>query len=185
MSTPDPGGPAEGHEPTELVPLVRHYLGDLIYGANDGIVTTFAVVSGVTGAALESRVIIILGFANLLADGFSMGASNVLAIRSDEDARAASGRPPNEPFALRHGWWTFAAFIVAGAIPLLSYVFLPGPRAFPVAVTLTFIALFLVGAARSFVTTRSWLKSGLEMLMVGAAAAGVAYLLGAAIERLT
>ena len=175
----------EDHEPTEFIPLVRHYLGDLIYGANDGIVTTFAVVSGVTGAALESRVILILGFANLLAAGFSMGASNFLAIRSDEDARAASGRPPNEPFALRHGGWTFAAFVVAGVVPLLSYVFMPGDRAFPLAVTLTLACLFAVGAARSLVTTRNWFKAGAEMLIVGATAAAVAYAIGALIERLT
>ena len=56
--------------------LAGHYLPDLVYGANDGIITTFAVVSGVVGASLSERVIVILGLANLVADGFSMGASN-------------------------------------------------------------------------------------------------------------
>src|SRR3990170_3259516 len=46
------------------------YLGDLVYGGLDGVVTTFAVVSGVVGASLGSDVILILGLANLLADGF-------------------------------------------------------------------------------------------------------------------
>ena len=62
--------------------LIGHYLPDLVYGANDGIITTFAVVTGVVGAELSERIILILGFANLLADGFSMGASNYLARRS-------------------------------------------------------------------------------------------------------
>ena len=53
-----------------------NYLRDWVYGGVDGAVTTFAVVSGVAGAQLSSRVIIILGLANLLADGFSMAASN-------------------------------------------------------------------------------------------------------------
>jgi len=61
------------------------YLGDLVYGANDGIITTFAVVSGAAGAALSSGVIIILGLANLIADGISMGMSNFLALRSKRD----------------------------------------------------------------------------------------------------
>ena len=52
----------------EMARLSRHYLPDLVYGANDGIITTFAVVSGVVGAALSETVILILGFANLLAD---------------------------------------------------------------------------------------------------------------------
>jgi VIT family len=52
----------------ELTKAFAHYFPDLVYGANDGIITTFAVVSGVVGADLSERVILILGFANLLAD---------------------------------------------------------------------------------------------------------------------
>lgn len=60
-----------------LARRTRHsYLRDWVYGGIDGAVTTFAVVSGVTGAALGNRVIVILGIANLIADGFSMAASN-------------------------------------------------------------------------------------------------------------
>jgi VIT1/CCC1 family predicted Fe2+/Mn2+ transporter len=57
------------------------YLPDFIYGAIDGTVTTFAVVSGVAGASLSSDIVIILGFANLIGDGFSMAASNYLGTR--------------------------------------------------------------------------------------------------------
>ena len=58
------------------------YIGDFVYGANDGIVTTFAVGAGAAGAALSPGIVIILGVANLLADGFSMAASNFLSLRS-------------------------------------------------------------------------------------------------------
>lgn len=62
----------------------RHsYLRDFIYGAIDGAVTTFAVVAGVTGAGMASGVVIVLGVANLLADGFSMAASNYLGTRAE------------------------------------------------------------------------------------------------------
>jgi hypothetical protein len=64
------------------------YLKDFIYGAVDGAVTTFAVVSGVAGAGLSSGVIIILGLANLVADGFSMAASNFLGKSSRSGAPA-------------------------------------------------------------------------------------------------
>ena len=64
----------------------RHnYLRDWIYGGIDGSVTTFAVVTGVVGAALSPVVIVIMGFANLLADGFSMAASNFLGTKSEHD----------------------------------------------------------------------------------------------------
>ena len=63
------------------------YLGDAVYGALDGIITTFAVVAGVVGASLSTNIIIILGIANLLADGVSMAAGNYLSKRSDQGYR--------------------------------------------------------------------------------------------------
>ena len=64
----------------------RHnYLRDWIYGGIDGSVTTFAVVSGVVGAQLSPAIIIIMGVANLLADGFSMAASNFLGTKAEHD----------------------------------------------------------------------------------------------------
>ncbi len=61
------------------------YIGDLVYGANDGIITTFAVVSGAAGASFSPGIIIVFGMANPIADGISMGLSNYLAIRSRLD----------------------------------------------------------------------------------------------------
>lgn len=61
------------------------YLGEFVYGAIDGTVTTFAVVAGAAGAALSPGVVIILGFANLLADGFSMASGNFLSERTQRD----------------------------------------------------------------------------------------------------
>jgi VIT1/CCC1 family predicted Fe2+/Mn2+ transporter len=63
----------------------QNYLRDWIYGGVDGAVTTFAVVNGVAGARLSPWIILTLGFANLLADGFSMAASNFLGTKSEHD----------------------------------------------------------------------------------------------------
>lgn len=62
-----------------------NYLRDLIYGGIDGAITTFAIIAGVVGAGLASYIVIILGLANLLADGFSMAASNYLGTRAESD----------------------------------------------------------------------------------------------------
>jgi len=68
----------------------RSYLRDWVYGGVDGIVTTFAIVSGVVGARLSPQIILILGGASLLADGFAMAAGDYLATRSeDEEFRQA------------------------------------------------------------------------------------------------
>lgn len=77
------------HTPKAISSRLDHgftynYLRDFIYGAIDGTVTTFAVVAGVTGAHLQISVVIILGLANLFADGFSMAISNYLGTRADE-----------------------------------------------------------------------------------------------------
>ena len=63
----------------------HNYIRDFIYGGIDGAVTTFAVVSGVSGAELSPTIVLILGFANLAADGFSMAASNYLGTRAEQD----------------------------------------------------------------------------------------------------
>ena len=161
--------------------VAGHYLPDLVYGANDGIITTFAVVFGVVGASLSERVILILGFANLLADGFSMGASNYLARRSDVEFGAGNDRADG----LRHGAATIIGFVIAGVVPLVAYLApLPDGTRLPAAVGLTAAALFGVGASRSFVTKRGFLRSGGEMLLVGSLAAAVAFGIGALVAGL-
>ena len=61
------------------------YLGEFVYGGIDGCVTTFAVVAGAVGADLGGSVIIILGFANLFADGFAMSIGAYLSTKSEKD----------------------------------------------------------------------------------------------------
>lgn len=64
---------------------MRWSLEDFVYGATDGAVTTFAVVAGVIGASLSPSIVLILGFANLLADGFSMAIGNYLATKAQRE----------------------------------------------------------------------------------------------------
>ena len=61
---------------------MKHHFDDFIYGSIDGAVTTFAIVAGVVGASLSPGIILILGFANLFADGFSMAAANYQASKA-------------------------------------------------------------------------------------------------------
>jgi VIT1/CCC1 family predicted Fe2+/Mn2+ transporter len=86
-------GVDHGHTPEAIearlaAGMQHNYLRDFVYGGIDGAVTTFAVVSGVVGAELSVRVILILGAANLLADGFSMASSNFLGTKAERDAHA-------------------------------------------------------------------------------------------------
>ena len=73
-------------------PASRSYLGDAVLGGIDGCVTTFAIVAGSIGAGLPGLVALVLGLANLLADGFSMGVSNYQARRADRELLAKARR---------------------------------------------------------------------------------------------
>ena len=209
------------------------YIRDLVYGANDGIITTFAVVAGVTGGSLSSPVILILGFANLLADGLAMALGNYLGTKSEAAYIAAERAmetwevdhlPQEEVAEIRDiyqkkgftgpdldravaiitadkqrwvdemmtselqlipeldarpaqkGLATFIAFTLAGLMPLTPYIL--GFRSFLGSAAMTGLTLFFVGSLRTLITKRHWLRSGLEMLAVGAIAATVAYLTG-------
>lgn len=216
------------------------YLGDMVYGGLDGIVTTFAVVSGVAGASLGPGVVIVLGLANLLADGFSMATGAFLSTKSDQEyyqrewqreAWEVEHFPEGERAELfeiykKRGYsaeeaaqmvqiqsrqperWikammidelgmlrderkplvsalaTLISFVVAGSVPLLIYLIglfteIAPAVSFPVSLALSGVALFGLGAAKVLVTQRNPLRSGMEMLLVGSLAAGVAYLVGA------
>jgi VIT1/CCC1 family predicted Fe2+/Mn2+ transporter len=154
-------------------------LPDLIYGANDGLITTFAVVSGVTGASLPAQIVLILGLANLLADGVSMGASNYLAKRSRGKAEVQDRRS-----AAADGLVTLISFVLIGAIPLVAFILASTAWRFFATTLVTLLTLFTVGAMRTVVTRHRWWRAGLEMLMVGAAAAGIAYGIGALMSRI-
>ena len=68
-----------------MINRFEKYLGEFVYGGIDGCVTTFAVVAGSVGAGLDSAIIIVLGFANLLADGFAMSVGAYLSSKSNKD----------------------------------------------------------------------------------------------------
>jgi VIT family len=75
-------------EPQGTLQIARHYVRELIYGANDGIITTFAVVAGVAGGGLSLRVVPIIGAANLFANGLLIG-------RAATGRAARRTRPPD------------------------------------------------------------------------------------------
>jgi len=221
------------------------YLKDAVYGASDGIVTTFAVVAGVSGAALNPNIVLILGFANLVADGFSMAAGNYVGTRSEqeynqsvkriiaEDINSRSAEMKQEltkiymskgfdgkllkeltdktakdpelwantlltekysieswnESAIKSSIATFSAFVIAGFMPLVAYVFASGivlfaSHTFEVSIILTGLTLVAVGALKSNFTKRSVWKESAQMLFVGGAAAALAYYVGFLISTL-
>src|SRR5262245_5207022 len=162
-------------EPSGATATARHYIRDIVYGANDGLITTFAVVGGVAGGALSPVAVIVIGAANLAADGVSMGVGNLLSIRADEKAREAANLPELEAFPWKHGLATTIAFVIAGAVPLVPYLVAGAEGRLFWSTVLTFVSLFALGASRALVTVDRWWRSGLETLALGAVVALAAY----------
>jgi VIT1/CCC1 family predicted Fe2+/Mn2+ transporter len=159
----------------------------LMYGASDAIITTFAVVAGAAGAGLELRAVVILGLANLLADGLSMGVGDFLGERAEVLSNSHSLHRPL--------WLTSVAtalsFVAAGSLPLIPYVLswlglfeISSGHSLFVSVLATATSLFLVGCLRTLVTGRVWWKNGLEVLLLGGLAASVAYGVGVGLDML-
>jgi len=172
-------------EPKGAVAIARHYIRDLVYGANDGIITTFAVVAGVAGGSLSHVAVLIVGAANLAADSVAMGVRNLVAIRAHESALVADGRPEEETYPWKHGVATLVAFVGAGALPLLPYMLpIADGLHLPWSALLTMAALFGVGVARAAVTRDRWWRTGLEMLLLGGVVAIAAYGAGALVAAI-
>ncbi len=228
----------------DLLGIAEHdagynWLPNFVYGGIDGAVTTFAVVAGVEGAALSLPIILILGFANLFADGFSMAVGKYFSDVSDleqherirqiefnhletrrekevdevreimegygfkgKDLKRAVEIITNDPEAwvdlmmrnefnltrenvkpLRGSAITFFSFLLIGFIPLTGYTFrafidIENDQMFLLTCISTLTALFIVGAVKSKFSIKSWYRSGIETLLIGGAAAGIAYFVG-------
>ncbi|WP_425045881.1 VIT1/CCC1 transporter family protein [Primorskyibacter sp. S87] len=227
-----------GHSQSEVSarinsPPGRGVLRDVVYGGIDGSVTTFAIVAGVAGAGLSPFVIVALGLANVLADGFSMAAGNysgtkaeldnirrlraieerhitlypdgerleareILAQKGlqgrvlDEATEAITANRENwinlmldgeyglgsvDPHPMRAAVATFAAFLVAGMIPLLPFIF-GLDNAFSLSVWMTMGTFFAIGALKSRWSLSPWWRSGIETFLIGGAAAAIAFYVG-------
>lgn len=167
----------------------EEYLREFVYGGIDGAITTFAVVAGATGAGFSATVVIVLGVANLIADGLSMGVGSYLSSKSELEIDAKKGKKASdEASPVINGFTTFVAFSVLGMVPLLSYIVdalisAEIQHQFAISLTLTLLAFVAIGFLKSNVAKTSKVRGVLETLILGAIAAGAAYGLGVVLER--
>jgi VIT1/CCC1 family predicted Fe2+/Mn2+ transporter len=155
-------------------------LPEFVYGSIDGTVTTFAVVAGAIGAGLSSAIILILGFANLFADGFSMAVSNYMSRKSEMDftKKIDLGKSP-----LKSASVTFVSFVLVGFIPLIFFVlslFFPSllGKAFFYSAILTGFSFLFIGFVKGKVTKKNKFYSSFETFFVGGIASLIAFFVG-------
>ncbi len=159
------------------------YIRDVVLSANDGIVTTFAVVTGSLGASLSPSVVVILGLANLFADGLSMSTGSYLGVKSEIEFEQSEGKKVKiGTRPLKNGLVSFFSFGIAGFIPLISFVF-KFDNAVLISSVLVVASLFTVGIFRGIVSNKNVLRTAFENLLIGGASAVVAFYVGEMAKR--
>jgi VIT1/CCC1 family predicted Fe2+/Mn2+ transporter/rubrerythrin len=212
------------------------WIGQAIYGVNDGLGAAFGVVSGVAGATnANGEFVLLSGFAAMIASALSMGSGAYLATKSErevyeaemerekreiesnpeeereelelfyqlkgfseEEARAMAARLATQPEHLlrtlaheelglseqtfpnewRSAISAMISTAIGAAVPVLPFLFARGTTALIVSLVISTLAHFAVGASKVIVTGRSWLKSGMEMTLIGLGEAAITYLIG-------
>jgi vacuolar iron transporter family protein len=161
------------------------YLPEFVFGGMDGLVTTFAIVAGAVGAGFPVIVIVILGFANVLADAFSMGASGYLSAVSEKSiADYKDTRPP-----LLKAVVTFLSFVLVGAIPILPFLFVLSDGVISnntiyTSIIITGLAFALIGYFSGLVAGKNPWLTGLRNLVIGGLASSIAFFVGSILSGL-
>jgi len=166
-----------------------NWLPDFVYGSIDGVVTTFAVVSGVQGANLSATIILILGFANLLGDGFSMAVGKYLSDKAQVDHLKNSNKDYEDVEPFKGGLYTFISLNSVGLIPFLGYIVGPmldlnTDQTFVFTSVITLASLFLIGVVKAKVVNTSKIFAGFQTMTIGGLAALIAYYVGFFVEKL-
>ena len=209
---------------------------DMIFGANDGLVSTLAFVAGVFGAITDPHIVLLSGIAELIAGTISMAAGAYQSSKSElevleresEREKMKKARTPEEEretlikFYQREGFKRAEAeaivdrisvkeelptqagaleelglapkelgnpvkagvlcgtsFGLAAVVPILPFTFpISSWQALIVSIIATVVALFGVGAMKTIFSRKNWVRSGLEMMIIGALAAAITYLIG-------
>ena len=209
---------------------------DMIFGANDGLVSTLAFVAGVMGAITDSYVILLSGIAELFAGTISMAAgayqsskSELEIMERESQRETVKGRTPEEEkeelvrFYQSEGYTSAEAeaiveriakekefsiemgtleelglapeeignpikagvlcglsFGISAIIPILPFAFkaLSAMDAMKFSIIATLASLFGVGASKTIFSRKNWIRSGFEMMVIGASASAITYLIG-------
>jgi len=174
-----------------MLKRIENNLREFVYGGMDGAVTTFAVVTGAAGAKLDTRIILILGFANMLADGFSMAVGSFLSEKSDQQLQISKGESDGSEHEspLMASVATFVSFVLIGFIPLsvytVDYIFdLNLDNTLAISVVLTLAAFAGIGYLRGLVTRLNRKRAVIESLGLGLAAAVISYAVGNLLEQI-
>ena len=213
---------------------------EVVFGVQDGLISTVGFVAGVHGATADNRLVLLAGIVQMIAGAFSMAAGAYLSTKAEREVvegqvRAEVARHSQEPYMAQEALLTAleadglprdkayrvvnlisaernaflrtfrekvlglgaaqervplpasllmgASFALGAIVVLAPYFVLTGIQALVTAIGLTAVTLFGIGVAKAVLARTRLLVSGLEFLLIAAAAAGVGYALGLLLPR--
>jgi len=157
------------------------YFSEFVYGSIDGLITTFSIIAGSAGGSLSRTVILIIGLANVLSDGFSMGTSRLLSSETEIKQDLLVGKTP-----MTSAFITFLSFVVIGMIPILPFIFIDDfDTAKIMSGLLSFISFFAIGFLKGYVVNENCFGSGIKTLILGMTASLIAYVIGNIISNVS
>lgn len=217
------------------------FVREIIFGINDGVISTVGFLVGIAGAFASHRLCLITGLAEVLAGSISMFFGGYLSTKSQQEffeheitreKKEIDETPDKERDEIRRIYQTKGfqdekeldlvvkritadkrvwlkcmmeeelglilesmdsplkvgsvvggSFIVGGLVPLIPLIFFDTDMAVKLSFIVTSAFLFMIGAVKTLITRRSWVKSGLEVLVIGSVAAGAGYLIGILLQR--
>jgi VIT1/CCC1 family predicted Fe2+/Mn2+ transporter len=158
------------------------YMRNFIFGAEDSLVSTVGLLSGIAVADVPRNTIFLTGVVLLFVEAFSMGVGSFLSEHATQESHEESTIATRE--STLAALVMFFSYFFSGFIPLLPYRFLETSQAFPTSIIAALVTLFIVGLGSAKILKTRLLNNGLKMLVLGGIAIGLGIIVGQIVQRL-
>ncbi len=157
------------------------FIGEIVFGFEDGLISSLGIAAGLAGASLSNFIIIIGIIVQAFAGAVSMSAGTYLATKSEMQYLIVGRRHKD----IRHhtknpkvaAFFMFIPYILGSMVPIIPFLMAISQPLIP-ALIISVISLFAFGSLRTIITGGNWIKNGVEMVVIGMLAFAVGYFIG-------
>ena len=154
--------------------IAPDYIHSIFFGIEDSLVSTTGALAGIAIGSGNKELILVTAIVIIAVESTSMGASEFLSEETEEDIE----KRPKHANPKISGLLVFISYLVAGIIPLMPYLLLSGLSAIIVSILAALVAMTVLGIIKGKISHKSPLRSALEVLVIGGAAAGIGIAVG-------
>lgn len=156
------------------------YFRNFVFGVEDSLVSTVGLVSGIAIAGVPRATIFLTGMVLIFVEAFSMGVGSFLSEQSTEGFMKQA--MPKAGISVVGAVIMFVSYFLSGFVPLMPYVFAESAIAFPLSISLSLVALFILGCVGGKLSKISIWRNGLKMMVIGGVAIALGVLVGVLIN---